>query len=246
MRFSYTGVWEDALGLVRAHGSLVLALAGVFLFLPALTIGHFLPRPAPTEAAQLIPAMVEYGRANWHWVVLESLLNMAGTLAILFLVFGRTGISVGGAIAAAFALLPSYFVAAVIGNLAIGAGFALFILPGVYLMGRLAPLAAVVVAESVRNPLAALRRTFAVTRGHGWAIAGLIVLVAIAGSILLFVLGTLLGILFSIVLPETTARFVMLVLTTASGAALTTLLILLYAAIYRRLAGREADADVFR
>jgi hypothetical protein len=246
MKFSYTAVWEDAVGLARAHGSLVVALAGVFLFLPALMVGHFLPRPEPTEAGQLIPLMVEYGRANWHWIVLESLLNMAGTLAIMFLVFGRAGISVGGAIAAAFALLPGYFVAAVLGNIAIGAGLALFVLPGIYLMGRLAPLAAVVVAEGVRNPFAALRRTFAVTRGNGWAIAGLIVVVAVAGSILLLVLASLAGILFAILLPQDTARFVMLVLTTAAGAALTALLVLLYAAVYRRLAAREPDAAVFR
>ena len=239
MRFSYTAIWEDAVRLARAHGSLIVALAGVFLFLPALLVGHFLPRPEPAGADQFIPLMVEYGRANWHWIVLESLFNMAGTLAILFLVFGRSGTSVGGAIAAGFALLPSYFLAAVLANFAIGIGFAFLIVPGLYLVGRLAPLAALVVAEGVRNPLAALGRTVALTRGHGWAIAGLVLLIAVAGSILLLVLASLAGILVTILLPDNAARLVMLILTTASGAALSALLILVYAAVYRRLAARE-------
>lgn len=258
MKLSYNAVWEDALRLLRTHGSLVAALAGVFLFLPALLVTHFLPRPEAASVPELIREMVAYFRAHWPWLLLENVANMLGTLAILQLVFRAAGTSVGGAIAGAVRLLPFYLPAAILANLVIGAGFAfVLLLPGLdlagrlllllpvavaslYLLGRLSLLAPLVVAEEERSPVAALRRTFAVTRGKGWAIIGLVLLIAVAGSILLWVATSLVGILFTLLLPESTALLVMRIVNTGASTALATLLILIYAALYRRLAGTGA------
>jgi hypothetical protein len=174
--------------------------------------------------------------------MLESLMNMLGTLAMLLLVFRAAGTSVGAAIAGAARLLPFYLPASILANLAIGAGVLLFLLPGLYLLGRLAPLAPVVAAEEQRNPIAALKRTFEITRGNGWAIIGLVLLIAVAGSILLFVATSLVGIVFTLLLPESTARLVMRIVSAGAGAALATILILIYAALYRRLGGTGAQA----
>jgi hypothetical protein len=33
MKFSYSAVWNDTVALLRSHGSLLLAIAGVFIFI---------------------------------------------------------------------------------------------------------------------------------------------------------------------------------------------------------------------
>ena len=38
MKFSYSAVWSDTMRMLRQHGSLLLAVAGVFFLLPGLLL----------------------------------------------------------------------------------------------------------------------------------------------------------------------------------------------------------------
>lgn len=159
---------------------------------------------------------------------------MVGSIAILLLLFAR-GITVGGAIAAALVLVPSYFIASLLGGMAIGLGLLFLVVPAIYLLGRLGPLSPVIAAEAQKNPIAALRRCWALTRGHGWAIAGLILLVAVAAAIVVAVASSLLGILFVVVAGQDVGKLLALIVATAGNAAMMTLLLVLSASIYRQL-----------
>lgn len=242
MQISYSAIWEDTVRLIRAHASLAIALAGVFLFLPGLLVGHFLPTPQATEADESIRQLGEHFRNNFHWLLLNGLLSMAGTLAILFLVLRGGATSVGTAIAAGFTLLIPYFIAAILTGIPIAIGFLLLIVPGLYLLGRFVPLAPTMVAEGIRNPLTAIGRTWRLTAGHGWAITGLFILVAVAGFILASVVAGIIAVILRIALPDDLSSFLGMVVSTAVMTALQVVIIFLYAAIYRRLAGRPAAA----
>jgi hypothetical protein len=242
MKLSYSAIWADTAALLRSHASLIATVAGVFIFLPGLLVAYFLPQPEPASMDRLIQAWSDYIGSNWHWLILNSLVGMTGSIAILLLLFARD-ISVGGAIAAALVMLPSYFIASLLSSAAIGLGTLLLVVPGLYLLGRLGPLNAVVVAEAHRNPIAALRRCWALTAGNGWAIAGLILIVAIAAAIVIGVATTLLGIVFVLVAGQDLGRLLVLIVRTAGNAAMVTLLLVLGAALYRRLSeGRSAAA----
>jgi hypothetical protein len=242
MKLSYSATWQETLAMLRAHGSTVAAVAGAFLFLPALLVGHFLPRPEAQDFGRLIMLMREYAAENWPWLLLEGLVNMVGVLAILRLAFPRGNPTVGAAIAAAAMLVPFYFLASVLAGIAMGIGFLLLIVPGLYLIGRFATLGPVIVAEERRNPIDAIRRSFELTRGNGWAVAGLVIVVAIAGLIVMSVANAVLGIVFMLIGGQDLGRFLVLVLTSATSAAFAAVLTLLYAGIYRRLAARESTA----
>ncbi|HEY0412202.1 MAG TPA: hypothetical protein VGD66_03565 [Allosphingosinicella sp.] len=242
MKLSYTAVWDDTAALLRANGSLVAALAGVFFFLPALLVAYFLPQPQAATVQQMVPLFEQYFSANWYWILLNGLLGMAGTLAVMLLVFAPRGTTVAGAIAAAAALLPFYFAAALLSNLIIAVGLMLLIVPGIYLFGRLTPLAAVVAAENRRNPVDAITRCLAVTRGNGWAIVGMVILVAIAGAITVGVINTLLGLVLLLVLGKGLAPLLTMIVGAALGAALQALLVILFAALYRALVPGTASA----
>ena len=242
MKFSYSAVWDDIVRLFRAHGSLVVALAGVFIFLPALLTAHFLPQPQAASAAELVPVLKAYLRENWFWLLLENLLNMVGVIAILRLIFPRGGSTVAGVIAAAVAILPFYFLTSLVTGIAIAIGFMLLFVPGLYLFGRLAPVGVVVVAEDRRNPIDAIRRSLEITKGRGWAVLGMVLLVAFAAIVVMLVINNVLGVLLITVAGVEVGLFLSLIVTAATAAAFTALITLLYAAIYRNLAPTESVA----
>ncbi len=242
MKLSYSAVWADVTALLRSHASLIATVAGVFIFLPGLLVAYLLPQPEPAELNRIGQLWVEYLNAHWPWLILNSLVGMIGSIAILLLLFARD-VSVGGAIAAALALLPAYFIASFLSSIAIGFGLVLLIVPGLYLLGRLGPLNAVVVAEAHRNPIAAIRRCWDLTRGHGWAILGLILIVAIAAAIVVGIATTLVGIILILVAGQDIGQLLVLIVRAAGNAAMMTVLLVLTAAIYRQLGeGRSAAA----
>ena len=242
MKFSYRAVWADTVATHRNHGPLIAAVAGVFLFLPALLIGYAFPQPETSNPDDAMRLLTEYWQAHWHWYLLSAVVSMIGTLAIMALVFRRGSVSVGGAIAAGAALLPFYLAASILAGIPIFIGFLLLIVPGLYLFARFAPLAPVMVSEGVRSPLAALGRTWTLTKGHGWAVLGIFLLVGVAGAVLLMVFTGIVGLILTLALPEGAAGFLLLIIGTAASTVLQVVLILLYAAVYRALAG-TASAD---
>lgn len=234
MKFSYSAVWDDTATMLRGNASLLLAIAGVFLFFPALIIGYALPQPE-AEPGRIVEVMTVYFSANWHWFLLANIINMVGAIAMLLLLLDREGRTVGGAIAAAIPILPFYFAGAVLSNLIIILGFFALIVPGLYLFGRLAIIGPVIVADE-RNPVRAIARAFQLTKGKGWAVFGLVLLVAIAGVIVSWALTAVLGSVSLLLLGDRIGGLLVVILEALMSAVLSTILVVLAAAIYRRLA----------
>lgn len=241
MNFSYSAVWDDTVRMLKANSSLLAALAGVFLFLPSLLIAYFLPQQQ-VSADKAIANFISYMGTNIHWLILTRVVNMVGTLAMLILLFQRAGVTVGAAIGQSLRYLPGYFLASAFSNLMIGAGLLLFLIPGLYLFGRLTPLGPVLVGEERRNPIDAIRRSFQVTKGRGWAIIGLVLIVGIAGFILSFAVTAVTGALLLLIAGKGLGGFLLLILQSAATAALSTILVVLFAAIYRSLASERSAA----
>jgi hypothetical protein len=240
-KFTQNEVWADTLRLTRAHWAALIAIAGVFVFLPTLLVNHFVPMgdpPAGLDLQSYFQFVLDYYRQNALWVVLQSFAVMTGTAAMLRLVFARSG-TVGGALVYALLLLPVYSILVVLMNLAVGAGLALLIVPGLYLWGRLLTAGPAMVAEDRRNPLDALQRGFALSHGHGWLSVSLYLLVAITGAIVMLVLSWLGGILFILAAGQELGTLLATILLCALQALLTTLLTMLTAALYRALAPQK-------
>lgn len=242
MKFSYNAVWDDTVAMLKANGGLLAALAGVFLFLPSLLLGHLAPQPQGSEAS--LASMLGYIRENLHWALAVRLVNIVGTIAMLILLFARGGVTVGGSIAGSFHFFVAYLVASFLSSLMIGVGLVALLLPGLYLFARLSPLGPVVVVEKRRNPIDAVKRAFELTRGNGWSVLGLLVAVVIAGYIVSFALTAVLGTLFLLALGKDLGGLFVLIVQSAATAALGTVLVVLSAAIYRRLlpSGSAAEA----
>ncbi|HEV7660159.1 MAG TPA: hypothetical protein VGO55_09970 [Allosphingosinicella sp.] len=237
MTFSYNAVWDDTGRLLRAHGALLAAIAGVFVFLPTLLVGYFfpLPEPATTDLNVYFQIVGRFMKEHLIWYVLQSFVVMVGTAAMLRLVFPPR-VTVAGAILFGALLLPAYSVLTVLTNIIVFVGLLLLLVPGLYLWGRVLPAGPAMVAEDKRSPLDALKRGFALSRGQGWAILGLLLLVLIPGEILIWVIQRLVGILFILAAGQQVGNLLTAVVYCALTAIFAVVMTMLSAAIYRALA----------
>lgn len=243
MKFSYSSVWDDTVRMVRSDASLLLAIAGVFFLLPAALVAHFIPQPEGAETlAEMVRQVEDYMGENWHWMLLAQIANMTGAIAMFLLLLGDGRRTVGEAIVGALPILPFYFVASLLSSIIVGIGFVLFIIPALYLFGRLAVLGPIVVVEE-RNPFRAIGRSFQVTKSKGWAVFGLVFLVAVAGAIVTYAATFILGSIFLLALGERIGGLLVLLLGALASAVLSTVLVALYAAIYRALSEARSGAD---
>jgi hypothetical protein len=247
MKFSYSEVWADTVRLLRANASLLAAVAGVFLFLPSLILGYVAPQPSPEPGSDVLAAMAEHFSENWLIILVVSTIGFIGNLVILLLVLDVGRHTVGGAIRASFGFLPVYFAVSLLAIMMIAAGTVLFILPGLYLMGRLAVIGPIVVAEPQRGAIETLKRSFERSKGRGWAIAGLILLLVFVYWLISVIATVAIGSIFLLaeraIGADGVGAFLILVMEVAIGAAFQTVLIVLFAAVYRRLASGEVSTS---
>jgi hypothetical protein len=243
MSFSYSKVWDETVRTLRTHATLLIAVAGVFLFLPSLVAGYIAPPPQ----TQSVETMINHYRDNLWILFGAQLIGFIGNLALLILVLDDRRPTVGGSIAAALAMLPAYLLVSILSGFMLMIGFFLLILPFFYLIGRLAATGPALVAEGRRNPLDIIRRSFEITKGNGWAVVGLILLVFVAFYILTLAVTLVFGSILLIIDRATdgsVGAFLLLVLSSAIGAVFNTVLMVLVASIYRRLTGAAQPAAV--
>src|SRR5687768_11598737 len=99
MKFSYSEVWNGTVELLRANAAIVIALAGVFIFLPALIMAHFIPSPVVEKPEDFVRMWSEYLTVNGHWLLLSRLITMVGVISLLLHFIIPRGATVGALMA---------------------------------------------------------------------------------------------------------------------------------------------------
>ena len=210
-RFDSNRAWQDASGAVNANRDALIALAGVLIALPAFALAVLLPQPEPQPGADMDAAMelaALYFQENWLALVVLGLLSTIGTMAMLILFGHASRPTVGDAIRKGLAATPIAILAQLIvgfvmtglilapvtllavgGSKAMGTvGVAIGIMIGGWFWIRTGLTTPIIAAESLRNPLAAVQRSFVLTKGNVGRLllflALLVLAFAIAGEVL--------------------------------------------------------------
>lgn len=175
MRLSFSGVLADAGTLLRANRDVLLALAGVFFFLPVLAFNLFVAMPDIEGLSDqtLLRAVMQWYAANGVWIALSAAAQFFGGAVILLLLLDSRRPTVGQAIAGVVPLIPALVIAALASGLLIGGGLLLFFVPGMYAYGRCYLLWAVIVAEREHGPIDGLVEGLRRTHGLGWRLFAL-------------------------------------------------------------------------
>lgn len=237
-KFDYSKVWTLTQTQIAAHREAIAAVAGAFLFLPDWVSRLFAGNVHVSDAktiADILDAYQDNLTSNLPLLLPTSLLNLFGAVVLYVLLLRKELPSVGAALKHGLLLLPFYFLLQLIGGFATLGGFLLLIIPGFYLTGRLAPLAAVTVAETERGLSGILSRTWELTLGKGWAVFFLILFMILAASLGILVVGMIVGIACRVIAGPNGVPLIETGVDAALGAMITTVMISLYVAIYRTL-----------
>ncbi|MBL0915312.1 MAG: glycerophosphoryl diester phosphodiesterase membrane domain-containing protein, partial [Sphingopyxis sp.] len=196
-KFDMGAAWEDSLVLLKSHNALTGTVAAVFFFLPALAISWFGPAPIkPAEGAtfeQTITALQANLLQALPYQLAVAIFAIVGSLAILRLWLSRSATSVGEALGFGVRLLPTMIALQIVTGVMLGLGFLLLIIPGLYLIGRLALVSPTIADRGIVNPIDAIAESWRLTRDNGWAIFFFLFLVMLVVFIVMMVVGAIVG-----------------------------------------------------
>lgn len=182
------GIWAATAAAVRRDRDILVAVAGALVFLPRLLLNRVISDStldqllAPDRAAQTLALLAPF---LILWV-------FAQVVIIALFLGGRHGggISVGEALRLSLALLVPAVIASFAQGVAVSFGLMLLVLPGFYLMARLALVVPTLVTRT-RDPFEALRHSWQLTTGNGLRIALVLMLLFSAMLLIGMVLGGL-------------------------------------------------------
>lgn len=261
MKFDGNLVWKQATATMAANRDLVLALAGVFFFLPSFALVMLIKQPdlAPGPTPEQMMKVLEPFFANAApWFLLASIIQSVGQVTLLQLLGSGGRATVGQALRAGLGALLTYIAMQLIIGFLISVllffvgGMASMISPvlglalGIYVAcqayGRFIVGGAVVVLEREKNPFAALLESVALSRGNGFRIGNFLFLLATAAFFLLVVVKLLVGILAAVTLGEGhTADIISGFFTSVATAVGVSYFAAIIVAIHRHLRGNSPE-----
>ena len=257
--------WKEASAIVSANREVLLALAGVFFMLPSLALAVIAGEPEMIpgmKPEQMMAAMSEF-YARWWWIILLStVFQIVGLMAILTLMRDRSRPTVGEAIRSglpgALSYLATQLVVVVglslVGGLLIGVAAAvspalavvvvlLFAVVMIFAVFRLLLVAPVIAVEGIRNPLTAMIRSWRLTQGNFWRIFGFVLLILILFAVVVGILMMVVGLILALASSGEPQRIIAAVFSSALGAVGVVYFAGVISAIHRQLGG-PAAADL--
>lgn len=249
MNRSFSAPFRDAQAAWARDGSVLLPLAGLAFFLAPFAARLLLPNLPAMPEGRDEAAMRAWGDAiqAWAgsyggWYLVSPLLALFGSLSIFALYLHQPRVPLGRAMTRALALFPRYLLASILVSLPMAGSMSTVLAvpmllvvaagPIFYVYGRTMLMGPVIVAEAPIGAVAAIARSWTLTKGRGWMLAAtyatIFMIPGLLGSIALS-FGTAGG--GNPVIVAIAAGLACLI---AAGGAL--LLALVQVALYRRLA----------
>lgn len=246
MKLNQMKSWNDALALLRVHKEAVAAIAGVFIFLPNLLWAQFVGEPPVeglVEPAEIQAAQMNFMIDNAFSFALSNLVIAFGTLALYILFSPNQRATVGDILKAAAGLFLFFFAANILVAFGLFFGFILLIIPGFYLLGRLALVPMVVADLAERNPVEAVRKNWELTKNNGWSIFFFLAMIVLVGAITILVISLVTGLLGGLITGGQGLPLLENVISSALGTVFQVVLIAVIAAVYRQLTGKTQKIE---
>lgn len=269
MKFDMGAAWSEAMRLVSTNRQVVLIVAGVFFFLPyaifmmitgdqmaAIEAGAGAGDADPEAAMQ---ALMGFYAGIWWLVLLVTIVQAIGMLGLLALLRDRSRPTVGEAIGIGAKSLLPYLAAQIVVSLLLGlvvlvpiaigaagsitgaviAGLAALVVL-IYLFTKFSLAAPVIVIERVLNPLAALGRSWRLTKGNSLRLWLFYFLLIVAVMVVGIVISIVVGLVLALAGPEAALAGDALV-AALLNAVWATIFLAALASAHRQLAGEAPE-----
>lgn len=249
MKLNYMQCWNGAMAQLGAHKEAILAIAGVFIFLPTLLFAQFVTPPVfngDEDMDAIVAIYSAYFNENALSIMASNLVISFGGLAVYFALAPSRNNTVAEDLVAALKIFIIYLIANLLSALVSLPGFLLFIIPGIYLTCRFIVVPVVIADEGERNPVELLKRSWAVTQNNGFSIMLFILIIAVVGTIAISVLEALTGVVAGLATGGTGWPFVQNLVASLTGTAFQLVLTAVIVSIYIELTGSKNDlSEVF-
>ncbi len=266
MKLDIGTIWNEASDMVASSKEVMAAIAGVFFLLPSFAFSLLLPAPQMADGAAPEAAfgmLMEWYKSALPWLGLMVVIQAVGQLAI-FAMLARPGkVTVGEALRDGLGGLLPLIAAQLIVSLALAVlvaiAFAIGAASGsvgvMVLIGLLVAAAAlyvsirmllsvpVIAIDRVRNPIAALQRSWDLTRGRFGAILLYMFLLVICFIVAALVTGMVVGVIATLLGGPRAAEIVGGAVSALLSAVFTLYVVASLAAIHRRLSGGSSSAQ---
>jgi hypothetical protein len=252
--------------MISANTQVLAIVAGVFFFLPSFAMALFAPMPEPTtslDETQALNMMSAYYSHAAPWLVTVGIAQAIGILALLALLTDRRRPTVGEALKAGSASLLPYIAAQLLLGVVIGLGFIAIIAAAaafgsvavaaalipfgfaglVYVITKTSLAAPVIVIDGLRNPVRALARSWALTKGNSLRLFGFYFLVFLALIVIMIVISMIVGLLSMVALGGgVVSQIANGILSGLAGSLAVVYFVAIIASAHRQLSGPSPEA----
>lgn len=243
-KLDLSACWNDVMHLFRANRELLLGVAGVFILLPGLAFAFFVPPPVTAPEATLETiylGMQQFYTDNIFWILLIGLANGFASVVMLVLILDRSQPSVSEAMRRGLSILLPYYAMGILSGVLVFLGSLAFVLPGIYLFVKLVVAGPAMVADRNYNVIAALRRSWALTKGNSGRILLFLVVVAVTAFFVYLTTVTIFGLVIRLAVEDPLAGSLTTLVDSVLSMVITVLMVCIYAALYRQLAEPAAS-----
>lgn len=249
MKLNYMQCWNGALEILRDHKEAILAIAGVFVFLPPLIMGQIVGQPSLeglTDTSEIQAIQLAFFSENWGYFLIANLLVIFGLVTIYVFIAQPASISVSDALSKAAKTVIVFILANILTAIVTILGLFLFVIPGFYVAARLSLVPMFVAGNDDWNPINALEDSWRATKNNGFSILLFLLMVILVAFITIIVAQLVIGLIIGIA----TGGAGWLLLQNFFGSLFTTvfqiLMIGIVASIYRELTGKSTEVgEVF-
>jgi hypothetical protein len=238
----YSATWAETTASLNAHKEALGAIAGLLLFIPNWVQGMLIGK---LNVDGLAPGtnpwgiIAEHVGAYWYLYIPMILMSLVGSASIYALLTRKDLPRVGDAVMAGLAVTPIYFLSQLVVGFGTGMALIALIIPGLYVIGRLTPAAPALVAMPSRGVLGSITYAWELTRNNGWAVFGLLVVVAIVAGISMLVIQLISNLVITLVAGPEGIPLLQTGIAAVTETVVTVLMSGLGVAIYHQLAGQE-------
>ena len=191
MKLNVAGVLSDAWAMAKRDSDVLIGVSGLFLLVPQVAQAMFVASPPPLPVSSSDPVALQawldavtlWSKQNDLLLLVLAVTSVFGSLALFTLYMDRGRPDVSTALRGALAWLPRYVWLALLVTLPVNVGTLLFLIPGLYLKGRLMAVSPAFVAERPLSAIGAFRRSFALTRGNALPLMALACVPLLAGDL---------------------------------------------------------------
>jgi len=259
IKFDMGKAWRDAVAMISANREVMLVVSGVFFFLPGFAAALLMPDMQPPVGAspeQTEQVLLDFYSRNAPIFVVMALIQTVGLIALIALLRDDRKPTVGEAlkiggvgllpyigtqllIAAGLVLLVAVLVGVPIGLGVgvIGGILGVLCVPLViYVLVKFSLVTPVIAIEKVMSPIAALQRSWALTKGNSVLLFAFYLLLMVVFFVIAIVIGLVFGVLFALLGTGTAYMIVNGIFSGVLGAAATMIFSAVLAAVHHQLA----------